>query len=96
MSEEKDNTVALVDENGEEMQFEHLDTIEMNDNQYVVLLPMEEQDEEEKDEDEVVILKIEQSDNGEDAFVGIEDEDELNSVFEEFKYRMEEEFEFVE
>jgi len=57
MSEERDDVVVLVDENGEEVEFEHLDTVELNGNEYVVLLPVEES-EEEKDIDEVVILKI--------------------------------------
>jgi uncharacterized protein YrzB (UPF0473 family) len=43
MSEEKDDIVVLVDENGEEVEFEHLDTIEMNGSEYVILLPLEEE-----------------------------------------------------
>ena len=94
MSEERDDIVVLVDENGEEVEFEHLDTIEMNGSEYVILLPLEEEEEEEANTDEVVILKIEHSDNGEDSFISVEDEDELNSVFEEFKVRMEDEYDF--
>jgi uncharacterized protein YrzB (UPF0473 family) len=37
MDEERDDIVVLIDENGEEVEFEHIDTIEMNDNEYVVL-----------------------------------------------------------
>lgn len=95
MSEqERDDIVVLIGEDGEEVQFEHLDTIEMNDNEYVVLLPLDEQDNEEVDE--VVILKIERNEEGEDSFLTVDDEDELNSVFEEFKARMEEEYDFDE
>ena len=92
MPDERDDTVVLVDENGEEVEFEHLDTIEMNDSEYVVLLPMEEEANEEDDVDEVVILKIEHNSEGEDSFVSVEDEEELNTVFDEFKRRMEEEY----
>ncbi|GAE88173.1 DUF1292 domain-containing protein [Acetivibrio straminisolvens] len=95
MTEERDGLVVLVDENGEETEFEHLDTIEYNGNEYVVLLPVE-QSEEENDIEEVVILRIEQNDDGEDSFVTVEDDDELEAVFEEFKVRLEEEFEFEE
>jgi len=56
MSEERDDLVVLIDENGEETEFEHLDTIEYNGNEYVVLLPVE-QTEEENDAEEVVIFK---------------------------------------
>lgn len=94
MSEEKDDIVVLVDENGDEVEFEHLDTIEMNGSEYVILLPLEEEEEEDANTDEVVILKIEHSDNGEDSFISVEDEEELNSVFEEFKVRMEDEYDF--
>ncbi|HOM01613.1 MAG TPA: DUF1292 domain-containing protein [Acetivibrio sp.] len=95
MTEERDDLVVLIDENGEETEFEHLDTIEYNGNEYVVLLPVE-QTEEEKDIEEVVVLRIEQNEDGEDSFVTVEDDDELEAVFEEFKMRMEEEFEFDE
>jgi uncharacterized protein YrzB (UPF0473 family) len=92
MEEERDDIVILVDENGEEVEFEHIDTIEMNGNEYVVLAPLEEEDAEENDEEEVIILKIEHNEDGEDSFVTVEDDDELDEVFNEFQTRMEEEF----
>lgn len=93
MSEERDDLIVLVDENGDETEFEHMDTIEMNGNEYVVLLPYSEEDPDEEDqEEEVVILKIEHGKDGEDSFVTIEDEDELDMVFEEFRSRMEEDY----
>lgn len=93
MSEERDDIVVLVDEDGEEVEFEHLDTIEFNGNEYVVLLPILES-EEENDIDEVVILKIDHGE--EDSFVSVDDDDELDAVFEEFKARMENEYDFEE
>jgi uncharacterized protein YrzB (UPF0473 family) len=70
----------------------------MNGSEYVVLLPveMEEEQEEDSDTDEVLILKIEHNEEGEDSFISVEDEGELNMVFEEFKVRMEDEFDFSE
>lgn len=100
MTEERDDIVVLVDENGAESEFEHVDTIEMNGNEYVVLLPFKEYEDDDEnyneDEEEVVILKIEHGADGEDSFITVEDEDELNAVFEEFKLRMEEEYDFDE
>lgn len=96
MEEERDDIVILVDEDGEEVEFEHIDTIEMNGNEYVVLAPLEEEDAEESDEEEVIILKIEHNEDGEDSFVTVEDDDELDEVFEEFQTRMEEEFDAEE
>ena len=58
--EEFDNVIILNNENGEEVKFEFLDLVELDDEQYVVLLPMTESDEE--DEGEVVILKVEDTD----------------------------------
>ncbi len=92
MSEEREDLVVLVDENGDEVEFEHIDTIEMNGNEYVVLVPFDEDESEDEDEEEVVILKIEHNEDGEDSFVTIEDEEELDTVFEEFKNRMEEDY----
>ncbi|EPR11985.1 DUF1292 domain-containing protein [Ruminiclostridium papyrosolvens] len=92
--EERDDIVVLLGEDGEEVEFEHLDTIEMDGNEYVILLPLEEQENEEVDE--VVILKIEHNEDGEDSFITVDDEEELNRVFEEFKTRMEDEYDFDE
>jgi uncharacterized protein YrzB (UPF0473 family) len=95
MNEERDDLVVLIDENGEESEFEYLDTIEFNGSEYVVLLPVE-QDDNEEDIEQVVILKIVEDPDGEDSFVTIDDENEMEAVFEEFKTRMAEEFDFYE
>jgi len=92
MDDERDDIVVLVDENGDEVEFEHIDTIEMNGDEYVVLVPFIEDEVETQDEEEVVILKVEHDQDGEDSFVTVEDDDELDAVFEEFQTRMEEEF----
>lgn len=92
MDAERDDIVVLVDENGEEVEFEHIDTVEMNGNEYVVLIPFSE-DEDDDLEEEVVILRVEHSEDGNDTFVTIEDDDELEEVFSEFQSRLEEEFE---
>jgi uncharacterized protein YrzB (UPF0473 family) len=96
MTDERDDFVVLIDEDGEEVEFEHLDTIELDGNEYVVLLPLNEEEDEDSDEetDEVVILKVEHGNEGEDSFATVEDEDELSKVFEEFKTRMEDEYDF--
>ena len=86
--EERDNTVVLVDENGEEVEFEHLDTFEMNDNTYVVLFPIED---EENEDDEVVIFKLDKDEKGEEILSIIDDEEELFEAFDEFKLRIDDE-----
>jgi uncharacterized protein YrzB (UPF0473 family) len=84
-----ENKVVLVDENGENVEFELLDTIEMEGKEYVVLLPIEEGNDD-GETDEVIILRVEPGEGDEDTFVTIDDEDELNEVFEEFQDRMDE------
>ena len=43
-----DNIVVLNDEEGNEVQFEFLDLVELDDEEYVVLLPVTEEGEEEE------------------------------------------------
>ena len=94
MSEERDELVVLMDEDGQETEFEFLDTVEMKEKEYVVLLPV--QEEEVAPAEEVLILRVDQDENGEDVFSSIEDDNELNEVFEQFKTQAEDEFEFTE
>lgn len=92
--EELNNIIVLNDENGEEVPFEFLDVIEYEGEEYVVLLPVEE---DEEDADEVVILKIEDTDNEEEeSYVSVDDEEVLNTVFSIFKDKFKDEFNFVE
>ena len=94
--EELDNIVVLNDEEGNEVQFEFLDLVELDDEEYVVLLPVS--DEGEEDEGEVVILKLEDTDeeSEEESYVGVEDEEILNKVFAIFKEKYKDEFNFVD
>ena len=95
-NEELDNIIILNDENGNEVKFEFLDLVELDDEEYVVLLPVS--DEGEEDEGEVVILKLEDTDDDseEESYVGVEDEEILNKVFEMFKEKYKDEFNFVD
>lgn len=95
-NEELDNIVTLNDEYGNEVKFEFLDLVELDEEEYVVLLPVSEDGEE--DEGEVVILKVEDSDgdSDEESYVGITDEEILNKVFEIFKEKYKDEFDFVD
>ena len=94
--EELDNIIILNDEDGNEVRFEFLDLVELDEEEYVVLLPVSEEGEE--DEGEVVILKLEDTDEDseEESYVGIEDEEILNKVFEIFKEKYKDEFNFVD
>ena len=93
---ENENIIVLNDENGEEVKFEFLDLVELDEEEYVVLLPVTEEGEE--DEGELVILKIEDTDEDaeEESYVSVEDEEILNKVFEMFKEKYKDEFNFVD
>ena len=94
--EEIDNIIVLNDENGEESKFEFLDLIEYEGEEYVVLLPVEE---EQNDDDagEVVILKLEDTDSDdEESYVSVDDEEVLNKVLELFKEKFKDKFNFVD
>lgn len=93
--EELDNIIVLNDENGEEVPFEFLDLIELEGEEYVVLLPVEE--EETEDAGEVVILKVEDTESEEEeSYVSVEDEEILNKVFAMFKEKFKDEFNFID
>ena len=91
--EELDNIIVLNDENGEEIEFEFLDLIDYEGEEYVVLLPTDEEDE----AGEVVILKLEDTDSeDEESYVSVDDEDVLQAVFEIFKEKFKDEFNFID
>ena len=93
--EELDNIIVLNNENGEEVKFEFLDLVDLDNEQYVVLLPLAEEEEE---EGEVVILKLEDTDedSDEESYVSVDDEEVLMKVFNIFKDKFKDEFNFVD
>ena len=95
---EETNIVTLKDESGNDVNFEFLDLIEYEGENYVILLPADETEDEESDE--VVILKedkeAENTDEGEESYISVDDENTLNKVFEIFKEKFKDEFNFIE
>ena len=90
MSEEYGNDfVVLTDEDGREIELEHLDTVEYNGQTYMAFLPAEMSLE---DAYELMILKVEQE-GGEEMLVSLDDEDEEAELFQIFSERLEETFE---
>lgn len=80
--------VTLVDDEGNEVEFELLDVVDYEGEEYVILI---ENNEEAQD---VVILKIESVDDETENYVGIDDEELLSNVFETFKEKYKDEFDF--
>ncbi len=91
LPEEEEGIVRLVNDEGEEHAFLHLDSFQFNDETYVVLLPADEGDE---DCDEVLIYTLTVEEDGSETLMPIDDEAELDMAYEEFKNRMSDEYDF--
>ena len=74
-----ENIVELMDEQGDSIFFEHLMTLTYEEQDYIILATLDDNDSNE--ELEVVILRVEVDDDGNDVYVGIEDRDELDKIF---------------
>ena len=86
LQEEESSTLLLTDENGVDTEFEYLDCIEYEGDEYLVLLPM--------DSDEIVILRIEPVDEENENYLAVESEETLNAVYEIFKDRYQDVLQF--
>lgn len=81
MSEmDEESIITLTDENGEESPFLLVDVVTYKQEDYLILLPLDEEGEE-NDEDEVVILKVTKDERGQEMYVAEEDEAVLDAVF---------------
>ena len=79
MSEEYGNDfVTLIDEDGNEVEFEHIDTVEYEGVTYLAFIPAELSVEEDA---EVVIMQVVTDENGEELLEGVEDDDIADAVF---------------
>ena len=86
--ENEDALITLVDDEGNEVEFEFLDVVEYEGEEYIVLI------ENDEDADEVVILKINPIDDNTEKYVSIDDEDLLQKLFDIFKKKYEGEINF--
>ena len=90
------NIVSVLDDEGNEHQFELLDAIETDEGRYVALLPIYTEAEAALEDDgELVILEV-VNDNGDDLLVPIEDDDLFESVAQAFEERLSEYYEINE
>ena len=97
MSEEYgSDIITVLDEEGEEHQFEMIDAIETDDGRYVALLPIYHQPQDVVDDDgELLILEVVEED-GEEVIMPIEDDSVFDSVSAIFQERLDEMFEIQE
>ncbi len=85
--------VTMLDEDGNEHEFEHVDSFPLNGETYVVLIPTEEEVAA-GEADEVLFFTLQVDEEGNEVLTFVEDEGELDMAFEEFKKRMAEDFDF--
>ena len=77
-----------MDEEGQEHEFEFVDSLELEGSEYVALIPVYDNPADSLDDDgELVVLKVIQ-DSEEEYLEAIEDEDEFNNVSELFMDRL--------
>lgn len=79
MENEEKQLIETVDEDGKVITFELYDIVEVDNQEYALLLPAEQ--DEEGEEDELILMRL--SKDGEDyLFETIDDEEEFNKVAE--------------
>ncbi|MBQ6645999.1 MAG: Holliday junction resolvase RuvX [Clostridia bacterium] len=81
-SMEMDNIIELVDENDNPIRFEHIMTVQYEGEDYILLAPVDPT--EDMEEDEVLVLKIDNDENGDEIYVSIEDDALVQKVFEKY------------
>ena len=83
--------IVLQDEDGNDVEFEFIDQMEYQGGEYVILMPVEDFD------GEIVILKVEPTEEEDvDQYVSVDDDDTLQAVFELFKEKFQEQFNFTD
>lgn len=88
LRDEYENLMPLIDENGNEEYFRLLDVIRYDERLFVVLMPVGEND------GEVTILEVVDGDEDRDGYIPVGDEEVLQTVFEKFKERNSDRFDF--
>ncbi len=77
--------VTIQDEEGNEFELEHLDTLELEGETYMAFLPAD-MDEDDPDYGFIILKVIEE--NGEEIFGSVDDDEELNRVYNVFMERI--------
>ena len=81
--DEENGILTFVDDDGNDVRFEILDVVTMDEKEYLVVLPIDEEDA------GVLILEIKQED-GEEVYDTVTDDEEAEKVFKKFQEEYEE------
>ncbi len=87
------DTVTLMDENGNEQEFEILDGVETDDARYLALMPIfDEPEDAVESSGELLVMRVEEEDGGE-VLVTIDDDEEFEEILSVFEERLAEYYE---
>ena len=86
--------LTLVDEEGNEHEFEVVDSLEEGEQRYLALVPVMTEDDLEQDDGELVILRATAGEEDDEYLEPIDDEEEFNRISAIFVERLEEFYEF--
>ena len=81
LMQEETNILSLTDENGDEVQFEYLDSVEYEGKEYLVLMPADEES------NEIIILEVQPVDDENENYLSVQSEAVLSAVYDIFKER---------
>ena len=78
--------ITLTDDEGNEFELEYLDTVEYKGNIYMAFFPTLEEGEDEDNEDYglIILRSVPGADGEDDMLESVDDDDELNAVYELF------------
>jgi uncharacterized protein YrzB (UPF0473 family) len=79
MDHEELGTILLYDENGDEVEFEVVTKLDIEDKEYVIVTPLDE------DSDDAIALRIEKGEDGEEVLVTVEDDEEFEMIEEAYE-----------
>jgi len=72
-------SITLLDENNEEVEFEVITKMEIEDKEYVIVVPKD------KDTDEAIALRIDKDQDGNDVLVTLDDDSEFEIISEAYE-----------
>ena len=81
LMEEESGILTLTDEDGQEVDFEYLDSVDYDGKEYLVLMPADQA------ETPIVILEVEPVDEENENYLSVSDEAVLDAVYGIFKER---------
>lgn len=85
------NFITLTDEDGNDFELEYVDAMELNGQTYMAFFPTVEEGADEDSEDFGLVILKSVMENGEEMLVTIDDEKELETVYDRFMEQLMEE-----